>query len=54
MTTRIEMFKPDLFSGQIFLVDQSNQIVKMYIPILNQIAVESLKPGSAGSLWIFF
>ncbi len=49
MTTRIEMFKPDLFSGQIFLVDQSNQIVKMYIPILNQIAVESLKPGSAGA-----
>lgn len=42
MTTRIEMLEPDVFSGQIILVDQEKNTVRMYMPVLDQIIVQSL------------
>ena len=46
--TRIEILAPDIAAGQIMLLDMENSEMRMYMPALNQIIVQSLAASAAG------
>lgn len=54
MTTRIEMLEPDVISGQVIVVDQEKDVVKMYMPVLDQIVVQSLEEAYNGDMDLDF
>jgi len=45
---RLEMLEPDMVAGQIVIIDGNTQEMKMYMPIIDQIMVQSLASLTGG------